>query len=86
VLQTLDFVALEGAARYEEPYGPEHAIIKQFWEIVHAFTESDKKLLLSFCTGSDRAPIKGLAALRIIIGRAGPDTEQCATLAVLFSR
>lgn len=38
--------------------------------------QSDKKLLLSFCTGSDRAPIKGLAALRIIVGRAGPDTEQ----------
>lgn len=38
--------------------------------------QDEKKQLLSFCTGSHRAPIRGLGALRLIIGRQGPDSEQ----------
>lgn len=37
----------------------------------------DKKNLLMFCTGSDRVPIKGLAALEFTISRNGPDSDRC---------
>ena len=37
--------------------------------------QADKKKVLSFATGSDRAPIKGLGSLRFVISRMGPDSE-----------
>jgi hypothetical protein len=39
----------------------------------------DKKNLLTFCTGSDRVPIKGLAALEFTISRNGPDSDRLPT-------
>jgi hypothetical protein len=50
VWQELDFLALETAARYEEPYGPAHPIIRQFWDIVHGFTEVLRFGAVSGCT------------------------------------
>lgn len=32
--------------------------VRWFWEVVHAFSETKKKRLLFFVTGSDRVPIK----------------------------
>ncbi len=49
---------------------------RNFWEIVHSFTEDQKKLLLQFTTGSDRVPIGGLAKLKLIIARNGPDSDR----------
>jgi len=40
--------------------------------------QSEKRQLLSFATGSDRAPIKGLGSLRFVISRMGPDSEMYA--------
>ena len=36
-------------------------------------TIEDKKKLLMFVTGSDRAPVRGLASLNMIIERHGGD-------------
>ena len=33
-------------------------MITWFWEVVHAFSEEQKKRLLAFVTGSDRVPIR----------------------------
>ncbi len=43
--------------------------------------QDEKKRFLSFCTGSDRSPIKGLGSLKFVISRAGPDSEQCVMAA-----
>ena len=51
-------------------------IFRHFWEIVHEFEEEKKKLLLQFTTGSDRVPIGGLAKLKLIIARNGPDSDR----------
>jgi ubiquitin-protein ligase E3 A len=40
-----------------------------FWRVVHAMTETQKRRLLFFATGSDRAPIDGLGALPFVIRR-----------------
>ena len=50
---------------------------RHFWEIVHEFTDDQKKLLLRFATGSDRVPIGGLSKLKLIIARNGPDSFRC---------
>ena len=54
----LDFNALESATVYEDGYDRSSSTICAFWRVVHAMSEEQKKLLLSFTTGSDRVPIK----------------------------
>jgi ubiquitin-protein ligase E3 A len=71
----LDFHELEKAAQYEDGYTKDSAIITYLWEIVHSFNDQEKRKFLMFCTGSDRAPIKGLGNLIFIISRNGPDSE-----------
>lgn len=49
---------------------------REFWDIVHTFTEEQKRLFLQFTTGTDRAPVGGLGKLKMIIAKNGPDTER----------
>lgn len=46
-------------------------------QVVHSFSEEQKKRLLFFVTGSDRVPIKGLADLVFVISRNGKEREAC---------
>lgn len=52
-----------------------HPTIRSFWRFVHSSTISVQRKLLSFVTGSDRAPLGGLGKLSLLIQRAGPDTN-----------
>ena len=70
-----DFYELEKSVIYKNGYSKESLTIKAFWEIVHDFSEEDKKSLLFFITGSDRAPVRGLATLNIIIERNGDNLK-----------
>jgi ubiquitin-protein ligase E3 A len=72
----LDFKQLEEVTRYEDGFTAESPVIKQFWEIVHSMSLEDKKKLLSFCTGSDRVPIKGLGHVSFTISKNGPDSDR----------
>ena len=47
-----------------------------FWQIVRSFPEAQKKQLLAFVTGSDRIPLGGLAKLKFIIVKNGPDSDR----------
>ena len=49
---------------------------RDFWEIVHRMSPDQKKKLLMFTTGSDRVPVGGLAKLRLIIAKNGPDSDR----------
>lgn len=81
----LDFVALQQGTQYEEPLSPSHRLVKDFWAVVHEMKLDDKKNLLSFCTGSDRVPIKGLSQLRLTISRNGPDSDRLPTSHTCFN-
>lgn len=81
----LDFEALESGAVYDDGFTAESPTIRMFWEVLHTFTEADKKKVLSFATGSDRAPIKGLGSLRFVISRMGPDSELLPTSHTCFN-
>jgi len=58
---------------------------RYFWEIVHEFTDEQKKQLLQFATGSDRVPIGGLSKLKLIIARNGPDSDRFQTAVAIVS-
>uniref|UniRef100_A0A7S4BN04 HECT-type E3 ubiquitin transferase n=1 Tax=Chrysotila carterae TaxID=13221 RepID=A0A7S4BN04_CHRCT len=69
----LDFKALQSATKYDG-YTPESQVVQWFWEVVFAFELEEKKALLFFATGCDRAPVGGLGKLKFVIQRAGDDS------------
>jgi len=83
----LDFKALEASARYSGGWGAEHPTVRNFWQVVHAqLSLEEQKLLLRFVTGSDRAPVGGLAALSILVTREGADSYRLPTSHTCFSQ
>jgi ubiquitin-protein ligase E3 A len=81
----LDFDALVRSARYEGGYHPEHRVVQWLWQVVSDLTPEEKKMFLKFFTGSDRAPIGGLANLRVIIQRDGADSTKLPTSHTCFN-
>jgi len=82
---TLDFNELEKAAIYDDGYTDEHWIIQAMWRVIKAFDNNQKKKFLFFCTGCDRAPIKGLSQLQFVVTRAGPDSDRLPTAHTCFN-
>ncbi|CAL9695951.1 unnamed protein product [Knipowitschia caucasica] len=81
----LDFEALEQTTDYDGGYSKDSQIIKDFWEIIHSFSEEQKRLFLQFTTGTDRAPVGGLGKMKMIIARNGPDTDRLPTSHTCFN-
>ena len=57
-----------------------YLFFRNFWEIVREFSESQRKRLLAFITGSDRIPLGGLSKLKLIIVKNGPDSDRYVVL------
>jgi len=81
----LDFEALERATKYDDGFDESSQTIRFFWQALHAFDDDEKRLLLKFATGSDRAPINGLASLTFVISRMGPDCDSLPTSHTCFN-
>eukprot|EP01124_Arcella_intermedia_P028913 TRINITY_DN5997_c0_g1_i2.p1 TRINITY_DN5997_c0_g1~~TRINITY_DN5997_c0_g1_i2.p1 ORF type:complete len:745 (-),score=142.97 TRINITY_DN5997_c0_g1_i2:829-3012(-) len=80
----LDFYELEKSTHYDNGYTEDSHIVKIFWEVVHSLSETEKKKLLFFATGSDRCPIGGLGKLNFVITKHGGDSDRCvASLSTL---
>ncbi|CAG8566638.1 1145_t:CDS:10 [Paraglomus brasilianum] len=75
----LDFEALENVTQYDGGFNKNSQVVRNFWEIVHGFTEEQKKRLLFFTTGSDRVPIGGLSKLQFVIAKNGGDSDRLPT-------
>ncbi len=82
---SLDFEELERHTTYESGYSKDHSLIKDFWDIVHHMTLEQKKKLLFFSTGSDRAPVEGLKALGLVIARHGGDSDRLPSAHTCFN-
>ncbi|CAF1526298.1 unnamed protein product [Adineta ricciae] len=83
--QVLDFNQLASAGEYDGGYTRDHPTIKNFWNVLMSFNDEQKRKFLRFTTGSDRAPIGGLARLKLIISRNGPDTDRLPTAHTCFN-
>lgn len=81
----LDFQALEDTTEYDGGYSKNSRIVREFWEIVQAFSDEQKRLFLQFTTGTDRAPVGGLGKLKMIIAKNGPDSERLPTSHTCFN-
>ena len=57
-----------------------------FWKVVDMMTDQQRHQFLSFTTGSDRAPVGGLAALEppLVIERHGDDDERLIYLCLIL--
>ncbi|XP_063857866.1 probable E3 ubiquitin-protein ligase HERC4 isoform X2 [Scylla paramamosain] len=53
---------------------PDHPVIRTFWEVFHKLSLEQKKLFLKFLTGTDRVPILGLKALKLMIQSTADDS------------
>lgn len=66
--RTLDFKELKEYCIYANGYTPEDTLIAWFWEIVlDEWDDTQRRSLLTFATGSDRAPVNGLKAMKFFI-------------------
>lgn len=83
----LDFKELKRCAKYIQPLHPEHQFVKWFWEIVlDDFDDLQRRQLLAFTTGSDRAPITGLEDVEFILGIEGTDEEKLPIAHTCFNQ
>ena len=72
----LDLDGLQRGARYEGGYHGDHRVVQWLWQVIGELDGEERKLLLKFFTGSDRAPIGGLGNLRAIIQVRGGQRDQ----------
>jgi len=84
--EAIDTHVLQEVTIYKAGYDRHHPYIIWFWEIVHEFSQDQKKKLLLFTTGTNRLPIGGIKALTFVIQRhGGPDTEQVPTAVTCYN-
>ncbi|KAL6774573.1 hypothetical protein ACKKBG_A25530 [Auxenochlorella protothecoides x Auxenochlorella symbiontica] len=81
----LDFEGLQRSARYEGGYSADHRVVQWLWDVVGELDADERRLFLKFFTGSDRAPIGGLANLRCVIQRDGADSNKLPTSHTCFN-
>eukprot|EP00850_Spirogloea_muscicola_P003742 SM000015S01242 [mRNA] locus=s15:773139:784742:- [translate_table: standard] len=84
-LPHFDFEALQKKAEYQGGFTKDSPQIRWFWEIVQELSLEERKNLLSFVTGNDRAPIGGLGTLRFVIIRHGEDSTRLPTAHTCFN-
>lgn len=66
-VDSIDWDSLKIGVKYKSGYNKNSRAVKWFWEIYDSMTIEEKKKLLKFVTGTDRAPIGGLAKVRLAI-------------------
>jgi hypothetical protein len=81
----VDLRALEAGTRYEEPFSAAHPTVRALWAVVHGLPVEEQRRFLAFSTGSDRAPLRGLASLGFLVMRSGPDSENLPGAATCFN-
>lgn len=64
--QDYDWLELENNAEYKNGYTKDDETIKLFWEVFHEFDIDHKKKFLLFLTGTDRVPVMGMKAIKVI--------------------
>jgi len=80
-----DFNELESSTEYDGGFSRQTPCVGWFWEAVHSMDLEDKRKLLQFTTGSDRIPVGGLAKLKLIIAKNGPDSDRLPSAHTCFN-
>ncbi|XP_045600512.2 LOW QUALITY PROTEIN: probable E3 ubiquitin-protein ligase HERC4 [Procambarus clarkii] len=72
--ENYNWAELEKNTEYKGEYFSDHEVIKIFWEVFYDLTLDQKKQFLIFLTGTDRVPILGMKALKMIIQSTADDS------------
>ncbi len=83
----LDFHALQRVARYEgSDFTAESPVVGWFWSVVHNdLTAKQQQRLLSFITGSSRAPTDGLGHMELRVIKNGVGDRRLPTAHTCFN-
>lgn len=83
----LNFQELRDSAIYANGFTPNCPMMKWFWEIVlDEWDDEKRRKLLSFSTGSDRAPVNGLKSMKFYIIMEGEDDNRLPTSHTCFNQ
>ena len=83
----LNFAELRDSAIYASGFTATCPMMKWLWEIVLEEWEDDKRRkLLTFSTGSDRAPVNGLKSLKFYIIKDGEDDQRLPSSHTCFNQ
>ena len=83
----LNFNELKDTVVYGNGFNPDQPMIKWFWDIVLTEWDDEKRRkLLSFTTGSDRAPVNGLKSLKFFIIREDGDDQKLPSSHTCFNQ
>ena len=82
----LNFEELRDSAIYANGFTPNCPMMKWFWEIVlDEWDDEKRRKLLSFSTGSDRAPVNGLKSMKFYLVMEGEDDSRLPTSHTCFN-
>ncbi|KAL1117573.1 hypothetical protein AAG570_003888 [Ranatra chinensis] len=65
--ENYDWDIFEKNTSYKGGYTESDPTVRMFWEVFHDMSLDDKKKFLVFLTGTDRIPLQGMKAVKIII-------------------
>ena len=83
--ENVDIDELQNSTIYKGGYSAQHKVIKWFWELVRTWDVVMQKKLLTFATGSDRVPIKGLSSLQFVVQCNSQDSSRLPTASTCFN-
>ena len=83
----LNFKDLYETCIYANGFTPECKEIEWLWQIIlEEWDDEKRRKLLSFATGSDRAPVNGLKSMKFYIVQDGTDDEKLPTSHTCFNQ
>ena len=85
-LPDVSVVSLERVTRYDGGYDFFHPTVRQFWTVVHSWSQEKVRKLLEFVTASDRLPVGGVGKLIFTVQKNGMGDERLPTSLTCFGR
>ena len=85
-LPDISVAGLERVTRYAGDYDFFHPTIRQFWNVVHSWSQDKVRKLLEFVTASDRLPVSGVEKLIFTVQKNGIGDGRLPTSMTCFGR
>lgn len=85
-LPDISVVGLERVTRYDGGYDFFHPTVRQFWTVVHSWSQETVRKLLEFVTASDRLPVGGVGKLIFTVQKNGVGDGRLPTSLTCFGR
>ncbi|CAF9903145.1 MAG: hypothetical protein ALECFALPRED_000146 [Alectoria fallacina] len=85
-LPDISVAGLERVTRYDGGYDFFYPTVRQFWSVVHSWSQEKVRKLLEFVTASDRLPVGGVGKLIFTVQKNGIGDGRLPTSLTCFGR